>query len=178
MCKWEVYLHWLLPIKWVQPNNKNCTFRQITNRQTHNTCTDTHTQCTDEKFNVYFYSSGAHASLHECIIRRTDSARVCSVCVRSRRSENNISPKGSHLAPFSPSSRSLPSARRLQGFPFSVQERCQTGYTIPHMDDGLGPPFTDRTHQPHLHSSTARPSRTSQPTRAEGKWLQLNIKLQ
>ena len=61
---------------------------------------------THKKFNVYFYSSGTHLSLHECITRHTDRAsQYASECVCSWRSENNVTPKGSHLSSFSPSSR-------------------------------------------------------------------------
>lgn len=98
---------------------------------------------TPPKFNAYSYSSGTHPFLHECITQRTDReflckavcVRACPVCApRSRGSENNVTPKGSHLSSFLPS------------FPMPPPEWAPTGISFRSSEE-MSDLFHHRSHK-------------------------------
>lgn len=114
-----------------------------------------------KKLNVYFYSLGTHLSLHECITRHIDRAsQYVSECVCSWRSENNVTPKGSHLSPFSPSSlirSSLLCACRDFPFQFRRDVRPVPPSLTQRLDSALFSPNIFKTHQNQPHFKISGP---------------------
>ena len=116
-----------------ETNELICLWAEKMHRQMH--------KCTRGKLNVYFIPQ---ALILLCMSASSSALTehpqyVCEckeLTIRESRYPLGVAPLSIlALLPY-------PSAQCLQGFPFSVQERCQTCSTIPHTEAGLCPPFT------------------------------------